>query len=83
MLRRPGQKIVHLRYALTKHSCEVASCREGCLDDTEDETDRLIGLVYEAVVDAGAWQVDAIDIHLDGADVRMHAHDQLAKQSGR
>jgi len=55
------------------------------LDDTEDETDRLIGLVYEAVVDAGAWQrlVDAIDIHLDGADVRMHAHDQLAKQSGR
>ena len=55
------------------------------MDDTEDETDRLIGLVYEAVVDAGAWQrlVDAIDIHLDGADVRMHAHDQLAKQSGR
>lgn len=53
------------------------------MDNSEDETDRLIGLVYEAVIDAGAWQrlVNAIDHHLDGAYVQMHAHDQLAKNS--
>lgn len=53
------------------------------MDDSEDETDRLIGLVYEAVIDAGAWQrlVNAIDVHLDGAYVQMHAHDHLAKSS--
>lgn len=53
------------------------------MDDSEDETDRLIGLVYEAVIDAGAWQrlVNAIDRHLDGVYVQMHAHDQLAKNS--
>ena len=54
-----------------------------CLDDSEDDTDRLIGLVYEAVVDAGAWQrlVNAIDVHLDGVYVQMHAHDHLARSS--
>ena len=48
-----------------------------------DATDRLIGLIYEAVVDAGAWKrlVEAIDRHLDGAYVQMHAHDRLAHTS--
>ncbi|ODT78208.1 MAG: hypothetical protein ABS76_24680 [Pelagibacterium sp. SCN 64-44] len=45
--------------------------------------EQLVGLVYDAVVDTGAWQglVDHINRHLDGAYVHLHAHDHVARSN--
>ncbi len=51
------------------------------MDKSEADVERLISLAYEAVLDDGALQrlVHAMDRHLDGAYVQIHAHDQDAR----
>lgn len=50
------------------------------MHEGSDPIEGLIGIAYEAMVDPTAWQrlVEAINIHLDGAFVHLHAHDQIA-----